>query len=277
MRRAGRRRRRHVLHRRVRAGDDGGRHRRGAGPESAVIPFPITKKHKACHREIRRRLARSRHGWPRERVSSGSGSRTTRSASPSASRRCAGSWVTASSPWNSTTSAGQSLTGTPKNAHSVLTDHLDDREGTPTRAALDQVMRFLAHACTSRSRHPRQPAAERRRRSSASGRGPPVPVITSVRRPTHGSRVVLGLVLVVLMAGGGLVAGIVGPTGPQVVLPDSPAQQAGETESHYIEQTSLSEVPGRLVTPVAAVDAAGSPCPTRLRSSPHCVRRTGGR
>ena len=25
----------------------------------------------------------------------------------------------------------------PKNAHSVLTEHLDDREGTPTRAALD--------------------------------------------------------------------------------------------------------------------------------------------
>ena len=25
-------------------------------------------------------------------------------------------------------------------AHSVLTEHLDDREGTPTRAALDQVL-----------------------------------------------------------------------------------------------------------------------------------------
>ena len=33
--------------------------------------------------------------------------------------------------------------GHPKNAHSVLTDHLDDRQGTPTRAALDQVLRFL--------------------------------------------------------------------------------------------------------------------------------------
>ena len=28
-------------------------------------------------------------------------------------------------------------------AHSVLTEHLDDREGTPTRAALDQVLEFL--------------------------------------------------------------------------------------------------------------------------------------
>ena len=34
--------------------------------------------------------------------------------------------------------------GHPKTAHSVLTEHLDDREGTPTRAALDQVLDFLA-------------------------------------------------------------------------------------------------------------------------------------
>jgi len=33
--------------------------------------------------------------------------------------------------------------GHPKNAHSVLTEHLDDREGTPTRAALDQVLSFF--------------------------------------------------------------------------------------------------------------------------------------
>jgi dienelactone hydrolase len=33
--------------------------------------------------------------------------------------------------------------GHPKNAHSVLTEHLDDREGTPTRAALDQVLDFF--------------------------------------------------------------------------------------------------------------------------------------
>lgn len=32
----------------------------------------------------------------------------------------------------------------PKNAHSVLTEHLQDREGTPTRAALDQVLDFFA-------------------------------------------------------------------------------------------------------------------------------------
>ncbi|HWE54102.1 MAG TPA: dienelactone hydrolase family protein [Acidimicrobiales bacterium] len=33
--------------------------------------------------------------------------------------------------------------GHPKNAHSVLTEHLQDREGTPTRAALDQVLSFF--------------------------------------------------------------------------------------------------------------------------------------
>ncbi len=33
--------------------------------------------------------------------------------------------------------------GHPKKAHSVLTEHLEDREGTPTRAALDQTLTFL--------------------------------------------------------------------------------------------------------------------------------------
>jgi dienelactone hydrolase len=33
--------------------------------------------------------------------------------------------------------------GHPKMAHSVLTEHLDDQEGTPTRQALDQVLDFL--------------------------------------------------------------------------------------------------------------------------------------
>jgi dienelactone hydrolase len=34
--------------------------------------------------------------------------------------------------------------GHPKAAHSVLTEHLDDRPGTPTRQALDQVLAFFA-------------------------------------------------------------------------------------------------------------------------------------
>lgn len=34
--------------------------------------------------------------------------------------------------------------GHPSAAHSVLTEHLDDRDGTPTREALDQVLTFFA-------------------------------------------------------------------------------------------------------------------------------------
>jgi dienelactone hydrolase len=34
--------------------------------------------------------------------------------------------------------------GHPRSVHSVLTEHLDDREGTPTRAALEQVLTFFA-------------------------------------------------------------------------------------------------------------------------------------
>jgi dienelactone hydrolase len=34
--------------------------------------------------------------------------------------------------------------GHPKHAHSVLTEHLDDRPGTPTRDALDQVLAFFS-------------------------------------------------------------------------------------------------------------------------------------
>jgi dienelactone hydrolase len=41
--------------------------------------------------------------------------------------------------------------GHPKMAHSVLTEHLDDREGTPTRAALDQVLEFLGRRLAVKS------------------------------------------------------------------------------------------------------------------------------
>lgn len=39
--------------------------------------------------------------------------------------------------------------GHPKAAHSVLTEHLQDREGTPTRAALDQVLDFFVEKLSS--------------------------------------------------------------------------------------------------------------------------------
>lgn len=72
----------------------------------------------------------------------------------------------------------------------------------------------------------------------------------------------LGLVLVGLALAAGLALGpLATKPSPSVALPESPAQQTGVNESRYIAQTSLSEVPGRLVTPVAAVDASGKPLP----------------
>jgi len=38
--------------------------------------------------------------------------------------------------------------GHPKNAHSVLTEHLQDRDGTPTRQALDRVLDFFSQRLT---------------------------------------------------------------------------------------------------------------------------------
>ncbi len=69
--------------------------------------------------------------------------------------------------------------------------------------------------------------------------------------------VLAGLAVVGAAVTGGFALG----RSPQVVLPESPAQRAGVTEGRYIAQTSLSEEPNRLVTPVAAVDSAGRPLP----------------
>jgi dienelactone hydrolase len=44
--------------------------------------------------------------------------------------------------------------GHPRNAHSVLTEHLDDRAGTPTRAALDQVLEFFKDRLVSPEKSP---------------------------------------------------------------------------------------------------------------------------
>ena len=56
-------------------------------------------------------------------------------------------------------------------------------------------------------------------------------------------------------------AGSASAAGPPFTVPESPAQRAGLTESQYVGQTSLSEQPGQLVTPVAAVDSSGKPLP----------------
>ena len=81
-------------------------------------------------------------------------------------------------------------------------------------------------------------------------------------RPQRRVGVLVGLVVLGLALAGGLaLATSTATSSPSVVLPESPARQAGVSESRYIGQTSLSEVPGRLVTPVAAVDSSGKPLP----------------
>jgi hypothetical protein len=83
-----------------------------------------------------------------------------------------------------------------------------------------------------------------------------------VGRPQRRVGVLVGLVVLGLALAGGLaLATSTATSSPSVVLPESPARQAGVSESRYIGQTSLSEVPGRLVTPVAAVDSSGKPLP----------------
>jgi hypothetical protein len=74
----------------------------------------------------------------------------------------------------------------------------------------------------------------------------------------------LALVLIGVVVCGLVAFALTGSSGG-VALPESPAQRAGTTEHRYIDQTSLSEVPGTLVTPVAAVDAAGKALPDSAR------------
>ncbi len=106
------------------------------------LPFPITKKHKADIGISDEDLAKVK-----ARVAGGacvlglrfSGDPFCTAARFETLRRELGSGFIAveldSSPGNPH--------GHTKNAHSVLTEHLDDREGTPTRAALEQVLAFF--------------------------------------------------------------------------------------------------------------------------------------
>ena len=88
-------------------------------------------------------------------------------------------------------------------------------------------------------------------------------------------RRVLGLVSITLsVAVAVAVVGAPAATGSSSsTLPESPAQRSGVTEHQYIVQTSLSEVPGRLVTPLAAVDSTGRPLP----DSPSIVAALGAK
>ena len=135
--------RRHVLHRRLRAGHDGRRHRAGTGAQSAVAALAVDKKHKADIGISDADLARVK-----ERTAAG-----TCLLGPAVQQRplllrgrgsppCGASWGMRSLRWSSTRRRAI-RTGIPRTAHSVLTEHLQDREGTPTRAALDQTLTFF--------------------------------------------------------------------------------------------------------------------------------------
>jgi dienelactone hydrolase len=107
------------------------------------VPFPVTKKHRGDVGISDSDLARVK-----ERVAAGTcvlGLRFSadRSSPPdrfeTLRRELGDGFISVeldSSPGNPH--------GHPRLAHSVLTEHLDDREGTPTRAALDQVLTFFA-------------------------------------------------------------------------------------------------------------------------------------
>ena len=107
------------------------------------LPFPVTKKHKAdigiSDADLAQVKATGGRGSVRHRAAV---HRTTRSASPSASRRCAGSSVTASSPWSSIRHRAIP-TGTPRTptrcSPSISTTARARRPGP----RLDQVLRFF--------------------------------------------------------------------------------------------------------------------------------------
>ena len=106
------------------------------------LPFPLSKRHKADIGISDADLARVKARTATGPACSVCGSPATHSASPSASstlRRELGDGFIAV---ELDSSAGNPY-GHPKKAHSVLTEHLDDREGTPTRAALDQILDLL--------------------------------------------------------------------------------------------------------------------------------------
>ena len=84
------------------------------------LPFPALQEAQGGHRDLRQRPGQGQGAHrSRHRASSGCASATTRSVSPSASRRCAASSATSSSPWSSTPPPAI-LYGHPKQAHSVV-------------------------------------------------------------------------------------------------------------------------------------------------------------
>ena len=109
------------------------------------LPVPGDQGAPPRRRDSRPRRHRpgSRSGRPPAPACSGSGSPATSSARPSGSSTSASCSATRFVAVELDSSAGNPH-GHKKTAHSVLTEDLDDRPGTPTRDALDQVLDFFA-------------------------------------------------------------------------------------------------------------------------------------
>ena len=141
VRRAGRRRRRNVLHGRLRAGDGGRPARRRARALAAVAPAGRHERRKSTHRlqpgraRHRRRPLRHR-GSARARVC---GSRAIRSCRRSGSPFFASGSATGSSRSSSTRPTATRPSRCRSTTRS-LTGGLIDEPGEPTRDALDQVL-----------------------------------------------------------------------------------------------------------------------------------------
>ena len=132
----------HVLHGGFALGHDGRRHRAGAGAEPALAAFPLSKKFKADIGISDADLARVK-----ERTAAGAcllGLRFTNDPFcfeerfETLRRELGDAFIAVE-----IDSAPGNPHGHPKQAHSVLTEHLVDEEGTPTRAALDQTLAFF--------------------------------------------------------------------------------------------------------------------------------------
>ena len=143
VRRPGRRRRRHVLHRRVRPGDDGRRRDAGPGAQSALTAVP--------HRQAPqgRRRASPTRTWPGSKrgprpgsACSGCASPTTPSASSSGSSRSGASWATSSSPSRSTRGRA-TPTATPRARTRCSRTTWSTSRARRRRAALDQTLAFF--------------------------------------------------------------------------------------------------------------------------------------
>ena len=126
------------------AGHDDRRHGGGAGAEPTLAAVPDHEEAQGGHRDLRRGPGQGEGPRGGRGVRAG----TALQRGPVLHRRPASRPCDASSASGFIAVELDSSPGNPhghtKNAHSVLTEHLDDREGTPTRAALDQVLAFFA-------------------------------------------------------------------------------------------------------------------------------------